>query len=223
MERKKEKSNLSHKDSNDLKKMYYTVGICSFFIICEIIGGLISNSLAILSDAAHLFSDLSGFIVSIIAMIIGKRKSNSFYTFGYHRAEVLGAFSSVVAIWIITIFLIQEAYGRLIHPSPIDSKIMLITAIIGLICNLSMMSVLHSSGHSHGVGCSHSHGHDNNHQHRHCHNHNHEHRHCHNNEHGEVNDHSQSHTKLYVISRSDIDSNNGSGDGMLELSKLFYN
>jgi len=182
------------KDSEDLRKMYYTVGICSVFILCEIIGGIIANSLAILSDAAHLFSDLSGFVISIIAMIIGKRKANSIYTFGYHRAEVVGALISIITIWILTVILIQEAYERLIHPTPIDSKIMLITAIVGLICNLFMMSVLHSSGHSHGPGCNHGHNHDNNHNHEH------------------------NHTKLTVDSRSGNESNNSSGDGMLDIS-----
>jgi len=194
MEIKQKHSKFTDKESEDLRKMFYTVGICIVFILCEIIGGLIANSLAILSDAAHLFSDLSGFVISILAMIIGKRKANSSYTFGYYRAEVIGALISVITIWILTVILVHEAYGRLINPTQIDSKAMLITAILGLICNLSMMSVLHSSGHSHGgAGCSHGHAHGNN--------------------------HNNQHTKLTVNSRSGNDSNNSSGDGMLDISK----
>lgn len=200
MESKHKHSKYSNKESEDLRKMYYTVGICVIFIFCEIIGGIIANSLAILSDAAHLFSDLSGFVISIIAIIIGKRKANSSYTFGYHRAEVIGALISVVTIWILTLFLIQEAYERLVKPTPIDSKIMLITAVIGLICNLSMMSVLHSSGHSHGAGCNHSHGHDN---------------------HQKNRNSEKNHIKLTINSASGDHSNNSSGDGMLDISKLF--
>lgn len=198
---KHKQTKYTDKESDDLRKMYYTVGICIVFILCEIIGGLIANSLAILSDAAHLFSDLSGFVISILAMIIGKRKANSTYTFGYYRAEVIGALISVVTIWILTAILIQEAYERFVKPTPIDSKVMLITAIIGLICNLSMMSVLHSSGHSHGAGCSHGHSHGNN-QHSHS-------------------DNNHNHIKLNVNSISGNDSNNSSGDGMLDISKLF--
>jgi len=182
------------KESEDLRKMFYTVGICIIFLICEVIGGLIANSLAILSDAAHLFSDLSGFVISILAMIIGKRKANSSYTFGFYRSEVIGALISVITIWILTVILIQEAYERFKNPKTIDSKIMLITAIIGLICNLSMMSVLHSSGISHGAGCSHGHVHQNSSQ-------------------------SDNHTKLTVNSESGDHSNNSSGDGMLDISK----
>ena len=198
MESKHKHSKYTDKESEDLRKMFYTVGICIVFIICEIVGGIIANSLAILSDAAHLFSDLSGFIISIIAMIIGKRKANSSYTFGYYRAEVIGALISVITIWILTVILIQEAYERFIRPTPIDSKVMLITAIIGLICNLSMMSVLHSSGHSHGAGCSHGHAHGHSHNHSPF----------------------DNPTKLTVNSRSGDDSNNSSGDGMLDISKL---
>jgi zinc transporter 2 len=127
-------------------------------------------------------------------MIIGKRKANSSYTFGFYRSEVIGALISVITIWILTVILIQEAYERFKNPKTIDSKIMLITAIIGLICNLSMMSVLHSSGISHGAGCSHGHVHQNSSQ-------------------------SDNHTKLTVNSESGDHSNNSSGDGMLDISK----
>ena len=162
-EQKKKISTYTKKESEDLKKMIYTTLICILFIIAELVGGILANSLAIISDAAHLFSDLSGFFISIIAMIIGKKTSNSKYTFGYYRAEVIGALISVITIWILTGFLLKESYDRLINPSVIDAKIMLITAIVGLICNLSMISVLHSSGHAHGgQGCNHNHSNTNN-------------------------------------------------------------
>ena len=118
--------------------------ICILFMMAEIIGGLLANSLAIITDAAHLFSDLSGFLISIFAIMIGQKPANKIFTFGYHRAEVLGALTSVITIWILTCFLLKEAIDRIANPTPIDAKIMLITSIFGLFCNLVMMEVLHS-------------------------------------------------------------------------------
>jgi zinc transporter 2 len=161
----KESSSVNKKTDQDeaLRKMIIISIICTLFLISELIGGVIANSLAILTDAAHLCSDLSGFIISIIAIYIGKKKPNKTYTFGYYRAEVLGALISVITIWILTGLLLKEAYDRLITPSEIKAGVMLLIAVLGLICNLAMMKVLHS-GHEHGGGCSHGHaGHSHNH------------------------------------------------------------
>jgi zinc transporter 2 len=133
-----------------LRKLIIISLICSLFLITEIIGGILANSLAIISDAAHLLSDLSGFFISIIAIWIGKKKANNIYTFGYYRAEVIGALISVITIWLLTAALLKEAFERIIKPSEIYSPAMILTAIIGLICNLAMMKVLHSKdGHCH--------------------------------------------------------------------------
>ena len=137
----KEKQN---KENLALKKMVIVSLICILFMMAEIIGGLLANSLAIITDAAHLFSDLSGFLISIFAIMIGQKPANKIFTFGYHRAEVLGALTSVITIWILTCFLLKEAIDRIANPTPIDAKIMLITSIFGLFCNLVMMEVLHS-------------------------------------------------------------------------------
>lgn len=141
---KKIEKTIKKKDNLALKKMVIVSLICILFMMAEIIGGLLANSLAIITDAAHLFSDLSGFLISIFAIMIGQKPANKIFTFGYHRAEVLGALTSVITIWILTGFLIKEAIDRLANPTPIDAKIMLITSIFGLMCNLVMMQVLHS-------------------------------------------------------------------------------
>lgn len=141
-----------------LRKMIKISMVCIGFMIVEIIGGLLAGSIAIISDAAHLFSDMSGFLISIVAIWIGKRGSNSKFTFGYNRAEVIGAMISVITIWILTAVLIQEAIIRIRFPTPIDAITMFVTAVIGLGCNLAMIKILHSGpGHSHG-NCGHSHG-----------------------------------------------------------------
>ena len=96
-------------------------------------------------------------------------------SFGYHRAEVLGALTSIMLIWGIIIYLFIEAIHRIVDPEPIDGEIMLITAVVGLVCNIISIFTLHSfgGGHSHGHDHS-SHAHNENkdesgHRHSHCH------------------------------------------------------
>ena len=75
--------------------------VCFIFICAEIIGGIISSSLAILADAAHLSCDLIGFGLSYWTICLSQRKADSVYTFGYHRAEIVGAMASVLLILVM--------------------------------------------------------------------------------------------------------------------------
>jgi len=72
--------------------------VCTFFIIVEVVGGALANSIAILSDAAHLSSDLFGFIFSIYAVYLSGTAANKEHTYGYHRAEILGALTNIMII-----------------------------------------------------------------------------------------------------------------------------
>jgi zinc transporter 2 len=134
-------------DINELakNKLILVCLICFFFMAIEFIGGIWASSLAIMTDAAHLLSDLAGFVISIFALQYAKNAPNSIFTFGYYRAEIVGAFFSVMIIWILTIILLCESIQRLfdIHHH-IDGKIMLISASIGLVFNLIMVYILHS-------------------------------------------------------------------------------
>mgnify|MGYP003706174083 CR=1 FL=1 len=119
-------------------KLLFVVIICFLFMIVEIVGGALSGSLAILSDAAHMLSDVAGFAISMISIWIGQRNPNHTFTWGYHRCEVLGALTSVVMIWAMIGWLCIEATDRILnkHDNEIDAKIMLITSFISLACNI---------------------------------------------------------------------------------------
>jgi len=166
-----------------LSKLIWVVLITIVFVGVEVCGGFFSNSIAILSDAAHLTSDALGISISIIALKIAERNANDSHTFGYHRAEVLGALVSILFIWVITIWLMVEATYRFINPLKIDSEIMLIVSGLCLIFNLIQMSILHSKemhdfAHAPGQSCGHDHGdHGNGDSHNHNHNHDHSHSH----------------------------------------------
>ena len=135
-------------------------------MICELVGGYLSKSLAIMTDAAHMLSDVAGFTISYAAVYIGTRPANTRMNFGYARAEILGAVASIHLIWGLLIWLFIEAIHRLIEPEHIDAEIMLITAVFGFCCNIVNIFTLHSCGghkeeeehnheHEHGEGSRH--------------------------------------------------------------------
>ncbi|KAI8611798.1 cation efflux protein [Chytriomyces sp. MP71] len=133
--------------------------LCIVFFTVEVVGGWLCGSLAILSDAFHLLSDVAGFGVSLAALKLAQRVPTNEYPFGFQRIEVLGACASTLSIWAITIFLLIEAIFRLMNPSEIDATIMFYTAVFGVVVNIALAFTLHSAGHAHGHqhSCSHSH------------------------------------------------------------------
>lgn len=120
-----------------MKKLFFVSCICFMFMIIEAVGGYISGSIAILADAAHMFSDVAGFMISFFSIYISNRKISLKHSMGHHRAEVLGALASVFFIWALLIWLNWTATFRIINgQEPIDARLMLITACFGLGCNL---------------------------------------------------------------------------------------
>ena len=158
-----------------IRKLIWVCVICTIFMIIEIIGGYLANSIAIMSDAAHLLSDLLGFLISIISIYISRKVAKNNMSYGYHRAEIIGALVSIVLIWALTLWLLYEATLRIITPPLVDGFIMIIVSIIGFSFNVIMGIVLAKSGvaHSHGLKkCDHEHDHDHEHEHEHDHEHN---------------------------------------------------
>ena len=126
-----------------MRKLLFVAFICLLFMIAEFIGGYISHSLAITTDAAHMLSDVAAFMISYLSVYIAKRKASHKYSLGCHRAEIIGVFISIFIIWGLIIWLDYEAVQRIIEPGePIDGNIMLGTASFGLMCNLLNIFVL---------------------------------------------------------------------------------
>jgi cobalt-zinc-cadmium efflux system protein len=105
--------------------------------IAEIIGGIFSGSLSLISDALHNFSDGIAIIITYIAMKLGKKPKTLKYTFGLKRAEILAAIINSSTLIVISFFLIKEAIDKIINPTPITGYLMLIVATIGLIANIA--------------------------------------------------------------------------------------
>ena len=157
-------------------------------MIVEFLGGYFSNSVAIMTDAAHMLSDVSGFIISILSILVSTKMPNNIDSYGYHRTEVLGALTSIFVIWGLVIWLLFEAVERIdsiVHHKgfEIDAYIMLYTSLISLVCNIISLIALGHCGNSNGSvldsvqsvfkphgnhDCSsHDHSHSHNHSHSH--------------------------------------------------------
>ena len=119
-----------------MQKLSIVLLTSCLFIIVEIIGGYAADSIAILSEAAHIAADVTGFGISIVALQIAQRTANKKYTFGYHRVEILGAFCSIFTIWIMTAWLLVEATERFFNPPEIEGPIMLSIAFLSGIFNI---------------------------------------------------------------------------------------
>lgn len=152
-------------DKKARKKLWIASILCVIFMIGEAVGGVLAGSLAVATDAAHLLTDFAGFMISLFALYISQRPATKRLSYGYHRAEVIGALTSVLLIWVVTGILVYLAIQRVIYPDfKIDAPVMLITSGIGLIVNIIMGCTLHqhgshTHGHSHGGGSGDGHGH----------------------------------------------------------------
>ncbi|XP_011860084.1 PREDICTED: zinc transporter 2-like isoform X2 [Vollenhovia emeryi] len=143
-------------DKKARKKLLVASVLCVIFMIAEIVGGVLSNSLAIATDAAHLLTDFASFMISLFSIWVASRPATRKMPFGWYRAEVIGALTSVLLIWVVTGILFYLAIERIVHKDfELDATVMLITSAVGVAVNLVMGLSLHQHGHSHG---GHSHG-----------------------------------------------------------------
>lgn len=118
-------------------------------------------SIAIMSDAAHMFSDVFSLVVSVYCMRLIESKSDMTYSFGYHRAETMGALISIIIVCILTGGLVLEAAQRLANPDEINGKLMFTVSALGILFNLLLLFTLGHDHHVHlgGGSCGHDHGH----------------------------------------------------------------
>jgi cobalt-zinc-cadmium efflux system protein len=128
-----------------MNRLSWAFGLTLVIFFAELIGGIMANSLALLSDAGHLFADVIALGLSLIAMYIARFPANSRKTFGYHRAEILAAIINALTLIIIAVAIFLEAYKRFSNPEPVKTMPMLIVAVIGLFVNIFVFIKLHSA------------------------------------------------------------------------------
>jgi cobalt-zinc-cadmium efflux system protein len=116
-------------------RLILAIGLTLLIFLAELIAGYLSNSLALLSDAGHVFADVMALGLSLGAIYISRLPANSYKTFGYHRAEIIAALINALSLLVIAILIFWEAYKRLFMPEEVRSIPMLIVAAIGLVVN----------------------------------------------------------------------------------------
>ena len=123
------------------------IGLTAVTLVAELVGGFWTNSLALLSDAAHVFMDLFALALSLAAIHLAKFPASDTRTYGWHRAEIFASLINGVTLLLIGFGILSEAWGRLMHPEAVKSKEMFIIATIGLAMNLIAAGRLHSHSH----------------------------------------------------------------------------
>lgn len=156
--------------SASMRKLLIAVVLCVIFMTVEVVGGIKANSLAILTDAAHLLSDVAAFAISLFSLWAAGWEANPRQSYGFFRIEILGALVSIQMIWLLAGILVYEAIVRLINETgEVKGFLMFAVAAFGLVVNIAMALLLgHDHGHGHGHGHDHDHGHgEHNHGHSH--------------------------------------------------------
>jgi cobalt-zinc-cadmium efflux system protein len=124
--------------------MRWVLGITAAFMVAEVVGGILSNSLALLADAGHMFTDVGALGLSLVAMRLAQRPPSPTKTYGYVRLEILAALINGAALLFISVFILKEAWGRFRAPPEVDGPLMMTVAVVGLGVNVVGAVLLHS-------------------------------------------------------------------------------
>ncbi len=134
-------------DTTISRRLIFAITLTAFTLVAEVIGGLWSNSLALLSDAGHVFLDLFALALSLAAIKLAAQPPNDIHSYGWHRAEVLASLINGLTVFLMAIGILYEGSKRLLAPEAVQTTPMLVIAVLGLIANLLAAKGLH--GHAH--------------------------------------------------------------------------
>jgi cobalt-zinc-cadmium efflux system protein len=134
-------------DRGITRRFGFAIALTSVTFVAELVGGLWTNSLALLADAAHVFTDLFALLLSLMAIRLANLPATDKRTYGWHRAEILAALVNGATLVLISLGILHEAWARLLDPQEVKSKEMFIIATVGLMMNLIVASRLHSHSH----------------------------------------------------------------------------
>ena len=133
-------------NGNNIEKgLKFAIVLTFIFFVIEIFGGLVSRSLSLLGDAGHMLRDVFALMLSLGAVSLARKLPSKTRTFGYHRIEVFAAFVNGLFLIIISFWIFIEAFQRYFEPEPIESGIMFVVAVIGLVVNIIIAFKLHGS------------------------------------------------------------------------------
>ena len=124
------------------RALRFALALTGSFLIAEVIGGVLTGSLALISDAAHMLTDAAALAIALAAIRIARRPADRRRTYGYHRYEILAAAFNALLLFAVALYILVEAYRRFTSPPEIHSVGMLVVASIGLIVNLISIRLL---------------------------------------------------------------------------------
>jgi len=136
-----------HLDKSIAGRFKYAIILTAITMVAEVAGGIWTNSLALLSDAAHVFLDLFALLLSLAAIKLASFPASDTRTFGWHRTEVFASFINGVTVFLMAIGIFYEGWGRFLQPQEVKTLPMFIIAVIGLIMNLVAAGALHAHSH----------------------------------------------------------------------------
>lgn len=135
---------------SETQRLKWALIISAVYFFAELIAGFMTNSLALLSDAGHMLSDVGALGLSLFAFRMAKRPATHHSTFGFHRVEILAALFNGLTLWFIVGVIFAAAYNRISAPPRVESFGMIVVAVLGLVVNLAAAAILHS-GHRHNL------------------------------------------------------------------------
>ncbi len=135
--------------TQERKRLLLTSAITGGIFIVEVIGGIVTNSLALIGDAGHMLTHLFALLVSLFALLFAARPPTEKKTYGFYRLEILAALFNGITLFAISLWIFYEAYHRFLHPEAISSGKMFVVAIVGLVANILCAYILKGDGHEH--------------------------------------------------------------------------
>ncbi len=131
--------------TSDRRRLVFALGLSGVVLVAEVIGGLVSGSLALLSDAGHVLTDMSSLVLSLLALVFAARPADARRTFGYHRLEILSALANGAVLVGLSTAIVVSSISRFSAPPPVDAKVMLPVAVGGLLANVAAIWLLHGA------------------------------------------------------------------------------
>lgn len=133
--------------TTETHRLILALAITAIYFFAELLGGILTNSLALLSDAGHMFSDIAALGLTLFAFQMARRPATTKKTYGYHRLEILAALINGLTLWLIVGVILNEAYRRFLDPPQVHSLGMLLIASVGLMVNVVAGMILYGPDH----------------------------------------------------------------------------
>ncbi|MBI2849802.1 MAG: cation transporter [Chloroflexi bacterium] len=137
----------NHISESSRSRLKIVLGIITFIMVVEVVGGILSNSLALIGDAGHMLVDALAIALSLFAITMAARPATLSKTFGYHRVEIMAALANGVTLVLVAAYVFYEAYQRFLEPPVVRAPLMMGVATIGLVSNLAGMFLLKGVSH----------------------------------------------------------------------------